>query len=340
MRKNDQTTNKFQPFSLEELMLRKFPESRWLVDGLIPEAGITAISGTPASFKTWVHLFLARSVASGHPLFDKFPVKHTGVLIIDEENGERELQQRFKVIDHEPLLPIYMQSLTGFKLLEETTTQLIVHCVEHEIGLVIFDSLVRINAGGDENDALKMATVFQAMKRLTSEGITVVFIHHNRKPSGFKRSVLSFDMRGSSDILAAVDCHIAIERDKEANTLTLNQTKLRSAEELKPFTVSILKGEELQLVYGAEVNLEASKLEEVVQALVELLGAAESALTQGEIQGLLNDNGISAGAKTIRGALSKLTEIGEVFVTTGPRGKKLFSNHDKAVDIVEARDSL
>ncbi|MBI4185486.1 AAA family ATPase [Candidatus Berkelbacteria bacterium] len=330
--------SKFQPFSLEELMLRKFPESRWLVEGLIPEAGITAISGTPASFKTWVHLFLARSVASGLPLFEKFPVKHTGVLIIDEENGERELQQRFKVIDHEPLLPIYMQSLTGFKLLEKTTTELLVHCAEKEIGLVIFDSLVRINAGGDENDALKMATVFQAMKRLTVEGITVVFIHHNRKPSNFRRGTLSFDMRGSSDILAAVDCHIAIERDHEANTLTLNQTKLRSAEELKPFTVSIIKGEVLELVYGAEVNLQTNKQEEAIEVLTDLLGAAETPLTQSDIQELLIENGLSIGQKALRNALTSLVEAGSIAVTVGTRGKKLFSVAEKPGEVALSRD--
>ena len=45
-------------------------------------------------------------------------------------------------------------------------------------------------------------------------------------------------MRGSSDILAALDSHIAVKRD-ESRAVELTQTKSRGAEELKPFRVAI-----------------------------------------------------------------------------------------------------
>lgn len=44
-------------------------------------------------------------------------------------------------------------------------------------------------------------------------------------------------MRGSSDILAAVDCHIALTRN--SNRLTFHQTKQRYAPEIKPFELLV-----------------------------------------------------------------------------------------------------
>ena len=84
-------------FNIKEighLMAKDFPEQMYLVDRLVPDAGFTIFSGAPRSYKTFVLLELARCVASGQPFLGHFNTQQANVLLIDEENGERLLQQR------------------------------------------------------------------------------------------------------------------------------------------------------------------------------------------------------------------------------------------------------
>ena len=143
-------TSKFKPISLFDLMAKKFKDTTWVVEKLVPLEGITAISGSPATYKTWVILDLALKVASGDILFDKFVTVQSNVLLIDEENGERLLQKRIKKIGGKFELPIYFLSLKGFILSKKIVADIIKLAKEKNIKLIILDSLVRIHET-DEN---------------------------------------------------------------------------------------------------------------------------------------------------------------------------------------------
>src|SRR4051812_45580402 len=93
--KNNDTI-KLNTERLKDLLAEQFPPEIWLVDGLVPDEGVTIISGSPGSFKTWLYMELAVKVATGKLAFGHFNTKQTGVLIIDEESGKRRLQKRFK----------------------------------------------------------------------------------------------------------------------------------------------------------------------------------------------------------------------------------------------------
>ena len=77
---------------LDELMSQDYPDQEYIVDRLVPASSITILSGQSRSFKTYTLLDMALCVASGRPLFGQFATQETGILIIDEENGERLLQ--------------------------------------------------------------------------------------------------------------------------------------------------------------------------------------------------------------------------------------------------------
>ena len=108
-----ETEEQLKPLSISDLMLKEFKDTEWAVHGLIPSEGITAISGAPAAHKTWIILDLAIKASRGEILFDKFATSKMGVLIIDEENGERLLQKRFQKLSKIYDLPIYLLSLKG-----------------------------------------------------------------------------------------------------------------------------------------------------------------------------------------------------------------------------------
>ena len=74
-------------------------------------------------------------------------------------------------------------------------------------GLVILDALARYLPGIDENTVASISPVLTGLRSLvTSDGTTLLLLHHLNKGSGYAYNAPSaLRIRGSSDILAAVD---------------------------------------------------------------------------------------------------------------------------------------
>ena len=144
--------------TLKELYEMNFPPTKWLVEKLIPEGEITILSAPPSSFKTWLILEIAGKASKGEKLFGKYKTEKVGVLLLDEESGERQLSERFRKLGINKSDNIHYQSLLGRKLNSDYIEELVVYCKMHEISLVVFDSLARFHTA-NENDATEMARV-------------------------------------------------------------------------------------------------------------------------------------------------------------------------------------
>lgn len=318
--KETETENAFQPIPLGELMKKEFPETKWIVESLIPVEGIVAVSGVPSAYKTWLILEMAIKVASGSILFDKFETKKSGVLFVDEETGERWVQQRIFKLSNNFELPIYLASKTGFKLNKKTIDILLKFIQEHEIGIVIFDSLLRVHTASDENNAVEMEKVFSLFRKIAKTGTSVVFTHHHRKQMGWAKSNPSQDMRGSSDILAAVDCHLAVDRKEESVVIT--QTKSRQSEELKPFKLEIIQEDnEFHFEFAGEVEEEKTKKADFREAIKNLLEQEDKPLYKKEIFDKLKASGLDGAYGTFKDAVKDMIEKGELFEKRGERNK-------------------
>lgn len=222
--------------TIDELMAHKYPPATYLVDRLIPTEAITILSGQSRSYKTYALLDIAVAVASQKPLFSHFKTTQANVLIINEEDGERLLQQRFRQLGIEKGagLPIHVSALSDFKLEDQQVDRTIKFCRDNGIALVIIDSLIRVH-NADENSAREMSKVFAQLRKFTKADIAVLVTQHNRKATQHSTGGAS-EMRGSSDILAAVDSHIGVKRDtKDRFYLTFSQEKQRYDVELEPF---------------------------------------------------------------------------------------------------------
>ena len=196
--------------SLDELLKKNLPPIKWLIDGLIPEEAITIMPGASGSFKTWLAMSMALSIANGKNFLDIFTTRQANVLIIDEEGGERLYSERFKLLGAPNNSPVYLMSMTNFVANKEKINNIIKECKKKNIELIIIDSLVRVNTG-DENSSRDIAKFFSLLRLITKESISILIIHHNRKPGqgGYDPSS---DMRGSSDIKAAVDVQLAVKQ--------------------------------------------------------------------------------------------------------------------------------
>jgi len=233
MTQTTESKSAFHPIPMSELMSKPFPPNEWLVEGLIPAGEITFISAYPGNFKTWLMLDIAVCTAQEIDFLGKFKTKKSKILIIDEESCEKNLQRRFKQLTTENTLNIEVLSFSNFDLSD--TDKIISYCQENEINVVMIDSLIRVNKFGDENSAEDMAKVFGELKKFKNKDISLIILHHNRK-SGFGGGATSAeDMRGSSEIFAGADCVLSLSKNSEG--ITVNQTKLKAAEELIPFMV-------------------------------------------------------------------------------------------------------
>lgn len=302
------------PVTMEELMNKRFPEQQWVVDSLIPASAITILSGPPANFKTWVLLHVAICVSQGAPVFGEFPSSKNSVMIIDEENGDRLLQQRLHKLNASSTLPIHFHYHGGFTLNDETVDKVMAYCREEDIKLLIIDSLVRIHSG-DENKAGDMAEVFKYLRRFCNNGIAILLTHHNRKP-GVAQSGGN-EMRGSSDILASIDSHIGLTRKE--STLHFHQTKQRYTEELKPFKVCVVDNETLTLHYGGNAKDDDDyKLKEMVLKLL----ADNAGVNQLQLSQILDNENAHVNEHKLRKILKELVSQ-DVIVEERGVGKTL-----------------
>ena len=258
----------FKIVGVGEILATDFGPEVWAVQNLIPEQSITAIGGAPGSFKTWLTLDIARCIASGEDFLGKFKVEKGAVLFVDKENNFRHLQKRFRQIGINSEHPIYYlnQSAQDFFIEEDKSFKILKDMVaEKNIKLVVFDSLVRIHKG-DENEARSISSVMNKFKQITNVGANVIFIHHHRKePAGRRKSGNS--LRGSSDILAGVDALLIVEKTDDEKSLTINQAKLRQDQALEPFEVSIQVNETdkaMKLLYTGAYDPNAPIVDEAV----------------------------------------------------------------------------
>jgi len=316
--KDVERENKFKPIHISELMSKEFKDTEWIVEKLIPSESITAISGSPATYKTWIILDLALKIAQGDILFDKFATSQSGILIIDEENGERLTQKRFDKMRKDIDLPIYFLSLSGFKLSEESVKTLTGFCEQSKVKVIVFDSLIRIHSE-DENDASKMSKVFSFLKQFNKQGIAVIFTHHNRKQGAFTKNP-SQDMRGSSDILASLDCHLAVER-KEGYVI-ITQTKLRQEQEIKAFKIGVINEEnDFRFEYWGEVDDVQTKKENSKEVIAAVLSQENKLMCKKEIFEAVKNDGLDIGYKTFENAVKEMVAKEELFEMKGEKNK-------------------
>lgn len=257
---------------ISSLLSYNFPPTRWIVEGILPAEGLTIMSAAPGSFKTWVMLEIALSVTNDRKLFDTYETSKTSVLLVDEESGPRLLQERFNKLGAAKDLDVYYISRSGRKVTQEYIDDLLSVCVEKQIGLVMFDSLVRLHTG-DENTSKDMSQLFDLFKQLTDNGLGILIAHHNRKsmPGSFNPSG---DMRGSSDILAAVDCHMALSRQANSDYIAVQQTKNRYMKEVRPFKLRFNETNGMSAFhFMGEVKSKEDERNDIKEAIVAALSS-------------------------------------------------------------------
>lgn len=322
---------------LNELMEKNLPPINWLIDGLIPEEAITIMPGASGSFKTWLAMSMALSVANGTDFLDIFTTRQANVLIIDEESGERLYSERFKLLDAPDDSSIYIMSMSNFIAKEKTIKDVVKECKEKGVELVIIDSLVRINSG-DENSSRDIAKLFALLRLFTREAISVLILHHNRKP-GQNGYDASSDMRGSSDIKAAVDVQLAVKRIGKSPSIQVERAKCRYEMEGKPFKLDFVKDEStgaLKFVYAGAIKPQATdedrekEQEDLKNAIINAVRKSPN-VHKGMIVAAVTSKA-KVGKTRVNTEISNMLKSGILVAKTGPHNSTILSLPEDSED--------
>lgn len=310
--------------TIGKILAEDFGKDLWVVKDLIPENSITAIAGSPGSFKTWITLEIARCISQGGKLFGKFDIEKTGpVVFIDKENHLKHIQKRLKQLGFVPEYNTVYVTEENFLIDKEDDFKKLKNMISVlKPSLVVFDSLVRIH-DGDENVSKDIANVMRKFRIITNKGTSVLFIHHHRK-EGAQHKKSANSVRGSSDILAGIDCLLLIEKTKDENSLIIEQAKLRQQQAIEPFKVEIQSNKEtgdVRFVYEGEHNPNKAAKEEAKAEILILLSQNSEMFKKDIVDALSDDYGLP----TITIALKELEVEQKINRIAGQNNKFKYS---------------
>lgn len=241
---------------LSDIVQQPIPRPSWLVKDIWTTGGCGFIAGAPKSYKSWMALDLAVSVATGGLFLNQpgYKVnKPKPVLYIQEEDDVRLVMGRLQTIVEGKVperywggqitisdagdliwtgptadIPMGVHIQTGFISSDESWQQWLDEVIaEHQFGLVIIDTLGTTAGDVDTDSSGELMTkLLKPLKVLAQKhGTSMCVVHHNKKSSGMGRA--GNDMLGSVALHAWVDCAIyARSRDVDGTIAVEREAKL------------------------------------------------------------------------------------------------------------------
>ncbi len=221
----------------------KDSSGHWLIEKLWTERAVGVLGGAPKSFKTWLAVDLALSVASGTKALGCFPVRQPGpVVFFGAEDAPALLRERFAALaSHRTLalerLDVFLLDVPVLHLdREKDQIQLSQTIRSAKPRLLVLDPLVRMHSL-DENSASEISGLLSFLRRLEREHeVAILLVHHTRKHAGAGTQP-GQGLRGSSDIHAWGDSNLYLRRARDGLLLTVEH---RSAPTPAPVSLKLL----------------------------------------------------------------------------------------------------
>jgi len=174
----------------------------YLIDGFIPEACITMLSGDAGSGKSSIVMKIADAISKGSPIFWGAAKPARRVLYLDKDNALPIVRERMTRLH---IRPNSNFKYWGGHLGEDAPNRIFsdeglltwINKAEPK-PLIVIDSQIAFQ-DGRESDSNDIRAFYNPLRRLTYLGVTVIVLHHTGKGETTK------EFRGSNDIKASVD---------------------------------------------------------------------------------------------------------------------------------------
>ena len=197
----------FNPISAPDLLAEVSEPTDWILEDYLPAGSLALIAGKPKEGKTTLVYEFAAKVAQGGVFLGR-TTRKGGVLILAVEEHRRDVKMRLQNLGAEGLDDLYV----NIGPLSPTPTffaNLSTFIQDHDIRLVIIDTLAAFWSVDNENDASEMTKAVKPLLRLAREsGSCVLLIHHARKSEGSHGD----EIRGSGALFGLVDIAIVMKR--------------------------------------------------------------------------------------------------------------------------------
>lgn len=278
--------------------------TKWLIDGLIPEAAVTLLCGDSGVGKSTLALALAGAVAHGKPFLGRASAQRS-VLYVDRENPLAVVRERLDRLGIVEIADLRVWGLWNDPMPEGPAAASILQFVSAHFPMIVFDSLIGFHPGS-EQDASETRKHMQAYMRLAAAGAGVIVLHHTGKADTAKQ------YRGSSDIKAAVDLAYVLE------SLSEPDAGIRSLR-LKAFKNRLTLPETLRVEYQeGRFDLSEQRVE-TNREIVERIVGQHPGASKGEIESLASAAGVAQ--KRTRTLLDEGVRTGWLTPVSGPRGR-------------------
>jgi hypothetical protein len=218
---------------------------RWLIEPLWARAGVGIIGGAPKSYKSWLALDVAVSVASGTPCLDTFPVREPGsALVYMAEDAPSVVKARLAgLCRHRGLalaaLPLDVITAPSVRLDRSPDQRRLAETVRRAAPRVLLlDPFVRLHRI-NENDAGEVAAILGYLRDLQrAHDLAIVVVHHARKNGGSTTGGQT--LRGSGDFFAWVDTALSLRRRPPHLALAVEHRAARAPD---PVTLALVGSE-------------------------------------------------------------------------------------------------
>src|ERR671926_31520 len=209
--------------------MKQLPRPQWQVDGLLHRNTLALLAGPEGTFKSFVALDLALSVAGGRSWQGR--AAHQGAVVYISAEGSAGVRNRLEAWETARQTTAaetcYFIPDDAPQFLDGADVDALVDVIgelETPPTLIVVDTLARCMVGGDENAAKDMGVFVAAADQLRqATGATVLLIHHHGKGGA---------VRGSTALVAAVDTILEAKRD--GTLLSLSCGKQKDAAAFEP----------------------------------------------------------------------------------------------------------
>ena len=247
-------------------------EARWLVKDLWGAAAVGVIGGSPKTWKSFLGLDLAVSVASATACLGRFEVMTPGpALVYLAEDALPQVRDRVaQICEHRglslPDLDLHVVTAPSLRLdIERDRRALDATLSALRPKLLVLDPLVRLHRL-DEKSAADISGLLGFLRELNRRhDVALLIVHHMAKRS---RRDLGQALRGSSDLHAWTDsaCYL-VRHGEQRLRLTVEH---RSAPAPEPIVLSLAggDGEPTRLQIDHDDDAVSEPLAEQVRALL------------------------------------------------------------------------
>jgi hypothetical protein len=207
----------------------------WLIEGMVNRASLTLLSGKFGTYKSFVSIALAASVATGRPFLDH-QVTETGPIIYVAAEGASGIRSRLEAWEnaHHDGVPIPddMFVVIGgpVKLLDvDDISAMDDLCKEIQPKMVIWDTLHRVAPGIEENSSKEAGAAIDVLSALRERYDCTQLVDHHTGHSGLRArgsSSWEDDFDGSWVIKLAGDG----EDRSPTNQRTMEHRKVKDGE--------------------------------------------------------------------------------------------------------------